>query len=201
MEEEKRLSAGGQIVNYNTNCQVFNGPISGCIFAMPGSNVTQNSVQQVATDGSTTNHEEEATADDDSLLVPVPGDLPVKILQAPERTIRPPHSPFVIRTLKEAGGACTTAWHYACLMAVCDDHGLLIDRTAYTDFARTLVAWGIVRFTTEKAIAQLANSISLTMKELPRGYRSWGSDLMTKRDKCESLASCFGQGMGYRSER
>ena len=24
MEEEKRLSAGGQIVNHNTNCQVFN---------------------------------------------------------------------------------------------------------------------------------------------------------------------------------
>ena len=188
-------------MNHNTNCQVFNGPISGSIFAMPGSNVVQNPVQQVATDGSTTNHEEEATADDDSLLVSVPGDLPVKILQAPERTIRPPHSPFVIRTLQEAGRTCMEPRHYACLMAVCDDHGLLIDRTAYTDFARTLVAWGIVRFTTEKAIAQLANSISLTMKELPRGYRSWGSDLQKQRDKCESLASYFGQGMEYRSER
>ena len=27
------------IVNHNTNCQVFNGPISGCIFAMSGSHV------------------------------------------------------------------------------------------------------------------------------------------------------------------
>ena len=27
----------------NDNCQVFNGPISGCVFAMPGSNVTQQS--------------------------------------------------------------------------------------------------------------------------------------------------------------
>ena len=50
MEEEKRLSAGGQIVNHNTNCQVFNGPISGSIFAMPGSTVVQNPVQQVAAD-------------------------------------------------------------------------------------------------------------------------------------------------------
>ncbi len=29
----------------NENCQVFNGPISGCVFAMPGSNITQNPVQ------------------------------------------------------------------------------------------------------------------------------------------------------------
>lgn len=201
MEEEKRQSAGGQIVNYNTNCQVFNGPISGSIFAMPGSNVTQNPVQQMAADGSATNHGEEATADDDSLLVPVPGDLPVKILQAPGKTFKHATNRFVIRTLQEAGRTCMEPRHYACLMAVCDDHGLLIDRTAYTDFARTLAAWGIVRFTTEKAIAQLANSISLTMKELPLGYRSWGNDLKKQRDKCESLASYFGQGMEYRSER
>ena len=201
MEEEKRLSAGGQIVNHNTNCQVFNGPISGSIFAMPGSTVVQNPVQQVAPDGTVTNHSEEAKADDDSLLVPVPDDLPVIILKAPERTIKQPHSPFVIRTLQEAGRACKDPWHYACLMAVCDDHGLLIDRTCYTDFARTLVAWGIVKCTTEKAIGQLANSMRLTACKLPRGYRSWGSEWKKERDKCESLASCFGQGMPYRSER
>ena len=198
MEEERRLSAGGQIVNHNTNCQVINGPINGCVFAMPGSTVVQNPVQQVAADGTVTNQSEEAKADDDSLLVPVPDDLPVKILKAPERTIKPPHSPFVIRTLQDAGCACKDPWHYACLMAVCDDHGLLIDRTCYTDFARTLVAWGIVKFTTEEAIGQLANSIRYTASQLPRSYRSWGSPLKKQRDKCESLASCFGQGMGYR---
>ena len=165
---------------------------------MPGSQVTLNSTQQVAADGAVTNLGEEAKAEDDSLLVPVPDDLPVKILQAPERAIKPPHSPFVIRTLQEAGSACKEPWHYACLMAVCDDHGLLIDRTACIDFVRTLVAWGIVPFTTEKAIKRLANSMCFTMAKLPRGYRSWGSPLKKQRDKCESLASCFGQGMGYR---
>ena len=198
MEEEKRQQPGGQIVNHNTNCQVFNGPISGCIFAMPGSNVTQNSVQQVAADGSTTNHEEEAKAEDDSLLVPVPDDLPAEILGAPEKTFKGATNGFVIRTLREAGSACKAPWHYACLMAVCDDHGLLIDRTAYTVFARTLVVWGIVEFTTEKAITQLANSIRHTMKDLPKHYREWGSDLKKERDKCESLATHFGQGMAYR---
>ncbi len=44
MEEEKK----NNITNHfeaGANCQVFNGPISGCVFAMPGSNITQNPVQ------------------------------------------------------------------------------------------------------------------------------------------------------------
>ena len=44
MEEEKKNG----ITNHfeaGANCQVFNGPISGCVFAMPGSNITQNPVQ------------------------------------------------------------------------------------------------------------------------------------------------------------
>ena len=39
MEDKK-----GNIINNfeaGSNCQVFNAPISGCVFAMPGSNVTQ----------------------------------------------------------------------------------------------------------------------------------------------------------------
>ena len=45
MKEEK---LNGGIVNHfepGSNPQVFNGPISGCVFAMPGSNITQNPVQ------------------------------------------------------------------------------------------------------------------------------------------------------------
>ena len=36
------------IYQKNENCQVFNGPISGCVFAMPGATVNQSSVQQVS---------------------------------------------------------------------------------------------------------------------------------------------------------
>lgn len=42
MEENSKKS----VVNHfeaGSNCQVFNGNISGCVFAMPGSTVTQNS--------------------------------------------------------------------------------------------------------------------------------------------------------------
>lgn len=44
MEDKKN----GAIINHfeeGANCQVFNGPITGCVFAMPGSSITQNPVQ------------------------------------------------------------------------------------------------------------------------------------------------------------
>ena len=46
MKEEK---TNGGIVNHfepGSNPQVFNGPISGCVFAMPGANVTQQTGRQ-----------------------------------------------------------------------------------------------------------------------------------------------------------
>ena len=44
-DEEKKLELKNPtIYQTNENCQVFNGPISGCIFAMPGANVTQQAV-------------------------------------------------------------------------------------------------------------------------------------------------------------
>lgn len=44
MEEEKKKSDITNHFEAGANCQVFNGPISGCVFAMPGANVTQNPV-------------------------------------------------------------------------------------------------------------------------------------------------------------
>ena len=51
MEKEKKQ---GNVINHfaeGANCQVFNGPISGCVFAMPGATVNQSPVQNVK-DGS-----------------------------------------------------------------------------------------------------------------------------------------------------
>ena len=58
MEDNK----GNVINNFEagSNCQVFNAPISGCIFAMPGSNVTQ---QQAPT----TSHPAERSLSDERL--------------------------------------------------------------------------------------------------------------------------------------
>ena len=51
MDKEKKQ---GNVINHfaeGANCQVFNGPISGCVFAMPGATVNQSPVQNVK-DGS-----------------------------------------------------------------------------------------------------------------------------------------------------
>ena len=46
--KEKKLELkDSTIYQTNENCQVFNGPISGCVFAMPGATVNQSPVQQV----------------------------------------------------------------------------------------------------------------------------------------------------------
>lgn len=43
--EEKTCSGITNHFEAGSGCQVFNGPISGCVFAMPGSNITQHPVQ------------------------------------------------------------------------------------------------------------------------------------------------------------
>ena len=51
MEEEKRQ---GGVVNHfekDSNCQVFNGDVTGCVFAMPGSTVIQQPSQPTAGGG------------------------------------------------------------------------------------------------------------------------------------------------------
>ena len=186
------------ISNHNENCQVFNGPVSGCIFAMPGSNVTQSPMQHVDSKGTTDNSKEEANAVDNRLLIPIPDGLAPEIVAAPEKTIKGAKNPFVIRTIQDAGSECKTPWHYACLMSVCDDHGQLIDRTAITDFARTMVAWGIVKLKDDRTVTTLANSIRHTMPNLTPRYKEWGSDLQKYKDKCESLASYFDESMPYK---
>ena len=48
---EKERDAVSSVVNHyeaGANCQVFNGSISGCVFAMPGSNVTQQAPPPLA---------------------------------------------------------------------------------------------------------------------------------------------------------
>jgi len=45
--QKKLESKHSTIYQTNENCQVFTGPISGCVFAMPGATVNQSPVQQV----------------------------------------------------------------------------------------------------------------------------------------------------------
>ena len=48
MKDKNTLKTDGStIYQTNENSQVFNSPISGCVFAMPGATVSQSPVQQV----------------------------------------------------------------------------------------------------------------------------------------------------------
>ncbi len=48
MKDKKTLKTGNAtIYQTNENCQVFTGPISGCVFAMPGATVNHTAVQKV----------------------------------------------------------------------------------------------------------------------------------------------------------
>lgn len=50
-DEKKKLELENPTVyQTNENCQVFTGPISGCVFAMPGATVNQSPVQQIDAD-------------------------------------------------------------------------------------------------------------------------------------------------------
>jgi hypothetical protein len=48
MKNEEKKQKDSTIYQTNENCQVFNGPISGCVFAMPGATVNQSPVQSVS---------------------------------------------------------------------------------------------------------------------------------------------------------
>ena len=179
-----------------SNCQVFNGPISGCNFVMPGGVVNQQPMQQVSADGEVTQECNQKV--EDGLLFPIPEGLAEEIVTAPAHTFSFAENKYMIGRVQEAGALCKEPWHFACLMAVCDDYGILVDRTALTDFARTMVAWGIVELKEEGTVKRLANSMRHTMEKLPLRYKEWGNELKAYRNKCEALAQCFGTGMEYK---
>lgn len=51
MEEEMRKEGVVNHFEKGSNCQVFNGNVTGCVFAMPGSTVTQQAGQPMSSEG------------------------------------------------------------------------------------------------------------------------------------------------------
>ena len=123
--------------------------------------------------------------------------LPAHILTAPARTIKGISNGFVVSKLVEMGSMCSEPCHYACMMEVCHDHGLLLDRTQVVSFVRTLAALSIVPYKGDYDISQMANSMRHTLKKLPHRYREWNDSLKEYRDKCMALASCLGHTIPY----
>lgn len=113
-------------------------------------------------------------------------------------------------TIKSAAKTCTKPEHFACLMEVCYDHGLLTDISDIRGFAKAMVGMGCYRpriktkgnakgemQTWEEAVNSLANSMLNTTNKLKRDYKAWPetSALKDLKSKCLSLGKIFEENM------
>ena len=109
-------------------------------------------------------------------------------------------------TIKSAANTCTKPEHFACLMEVCYDHGILTDISDIRGFAKAMVGLGCYRpriktkgnakgemQTWEEAVNSLANSMLNTTNKLKRDYKAWPetSALKDLKSKCLSLGRIF----------
>ena len=109
-------------------------------------------------------------------------------------------------TIKSAAKTCTQPEHFACLMEVCYDHGILTDISKISDFAKAMVGMGCYRprikikgkakgemQTWEEAVTSLANSMLNTTCKLKRDYKAWPETATLKdmKSKCLSLGRIF----------
>ena len=107
------------------------------------------------------------------------------------------NSPFVREKIVNMSKLCFKPWHFACLMAVLDDHGLLKDRCDYIDYARMLQSLG---YQTKREAKKVANSIRYTMAKLPTRYKSWEMKLRRQKMFCINLAMYLDPSTPYRYE-
>lgn len=113
-------------------------------------------------------------------------------------------------TIKSAAKTCTKPEHFACLMEVCYDHGILTDISDIRGFAKAMVGLGCYRpriktkgnakgemQTWEEAVNSLANSMLNTTNKLKRDYKAWPetSALKNLKSKCLSLGKIFEENM------
>lgn len=127
--------------------------------------------------------------------------LPPAVANAPETVIRRSDNRFVIGRIVEMGRICRQPWHFACLLVVCDEHGILVDRTQVTGFVRALIAYGVLPYRGNSYVRKIANSIRFTLSKLPLRYMEWGNALSSYRNMCIRLAGCLDSSMPYRFEK
>ena len=109
-------------------------------------------------------------------------------------------------TIKSAAKTCSKPEHFACLMEVCYDHGILTDISDIKGFAKAMAGMGCYRpriktkgnakgemQTWEEAVTSLANSMLNTTNKLKRDYKAWPETAALKdlKSKCLSLGRIF----------
>ncbi|MCH5312511.1 MAG: hypothetical protein J1E57_11270 [Prevotella sp.] len=192
MEKEKQK---GDVINHfeaGSNCQVFTGSISGCVFAMPGATVNQAPVQQVVAkeydNPISSNFGQE---NDDSRLLP----------ETVERVFRFPSEytkSCIVKIINEFYAGC--AANLALIERVLYDHNQLKKNNQHKAFVQALVDWGIIDADTD--ITKTTNAITSKLRSpFPQdGYKSWGKGHTNDADTCKRIGENLPESMKYYRE-
>ena len=176
----------------HSNCQVFNGPISGAIFAMPGSTVHQH----------VGNAEEEAgeTAGDKVEEVKEDGTSGGAETNCHSACFKFPND----FTRERVAAAVKEFYHgsaanLALIEIVLYDHGQLKKRNAHTAFLKALMAWGVIEELTDVKLQKLANGMAAKMRSMPsEGYKGWtDKGCVNDRGLCIDIGKRLGESMRY----
>lgn len=190
MQEDKVMSKNEQKLEFehatiyqtNENCQVFTGPISGAIFAMPGSTVHQHVGNAEKEAGDTAGDKVEEVEEKVVACFKFPNDF------TRERVA------VVVKEFYHGSPA-----NLALIEIVLYDHGQLKKRNAHTAFLKALMAWGIIGKVDDEGIKKLSNGMAAKMKSMPsEGYLGWkDKGCVNDRGLCIDIGKQLGDTMRY----
>ena len=193
-KEQKLEFEHATIYQTNENCQVFTGPISGAIFAMPGSTVHQH----------VGNAEKKAEATEAEVVEEVNEE---EAARGEETNYDSSCFKFPNELVKQKVAAVIKEFHHgkavnlAVMEAALFDHNLLYKRDSHTAFIKALIHWHIVKNMTDEDITKIANGMSQKMKKMPEGgYKGWkGCD--NERALCMKIEKALGADFPYDATR
>lgn len=200
MQEDKVMSKNEQKLEFehatiyqtNENCQVFNGPISGAIFAMPGSTVHQHVGNAEKETENTAGDKVEETEEKGAA-----GGEETNCHSACFKFSNDFTRERVAVVVKEFYHGSTA--NLALIEIVLYDHGQLKKRNAHTAFLKALMAWGIIEKTDDKELKKVSNGMAAKMRSLPpEGYLGWkDKGCVNDRGLCIDIGKQLGDTMRY----
>ena len=197
-EKKKQKSKNTTIYQKNENCQVFSGPISGCVFAMPGATVHQSPVQQVKGEPDI-----QKDSQDEMCVCPDCEEVPEVISEESSSLIDKCfkfNNAFVKDTVNAVVKSFYNGSHadLALIEVSLFDHGQLRKRNAHKAFVKSLIAWGILDKVDEEELKQIQKGIIDKFRHLPKdGYMEWGDSLLNDKNTCISIGKKLGPTMKY----
>ena len=78
-------------------------------------------------------------------------------------------------------------------------HGLLYKRNAHKAFAKSIVAWGILKAANDDEITAIVNCIKDKYTSLPKegGYKGWNERFQNDKETCVNIGKVLGDTMPY----